>query len=131
MSKIKKLFQQLVFFTGLLNFPIGLGMIIVGLYTQNPDTITITIVLGAFIINAGAMLMWASKNLQTRAPLVVWNGLVRSIGFIGVAYTVIIGISPMLFVIIGGMDFMLAFIYIIGSSKYTGIPISKLLLGKV
>ena len=101
------------------------------MYAQNQDTITITIVLGAFILNAGAMLMWASQNLQTRAPLVVWNGLVRSIGFVGVAYTEIIGISPMLFVIIGSMDFMLAFIYIIGSGKYTGIPISNLLLGKV
>ena len=131
MSKIKTLFQKLVFFTGLLNVPIGLGLIAQGAYAQNPDTITITIVLGAFILNAGAMLMWASQNLQTRAPLVVWNGLVRSIGFIGVAYTVIIGISPMLFVIIGSMDFMLAFIYIIGSGIYTGIPISKLLLGKV
>ena len=130
MSKTTSLFQKLVFSTAIFNFPIGIGMIAQALYAPNPDTLTISVVLGAFIIFAGAALMWASQDLQNRAPLVVWNGFVRMVGFASVLITASIGTVPTAFIAIGGMDLILALVYIIGSSKVTGIPFGKLLLGK-
>lgn len=130
MSKTTSIFQKFVFITAIFNFPIGIGLIAQALYAPNPDTLTISVVLGAFIIFAGAALMWAAQNLQNRAPLVVWNGLVRIVGFASVLFTASIGTVPSAFLVIGGMDLILALIYIIGSSKATGIPFSKLLFGK-
>ena len=130
MNKPTSIFQKFVFITAIFNFPIGLGMIAQALYTPNPDTLSISVVLGAFIIFAGAALMWASTNLQSRAPLVVWNGLVRIVGFASVLFTASIGTVPLAFIAIGGMDSILALVYIIGSGKAIGIPFSKLIFGK-
>lgn len=124
------MFQKFVFITALFNFPIGIGLIAQALYEPNPDTLTISVALGAFILFAGAALIWASRTLQSRAPIVVWGGLVRFVGFASVLFTATIGTVPTAFIAIGGMDLILAFVYIIGSSKTTGIPFSKLLLGK-
>jgi len=121
---------MIVFITGLLNIPIGLGMAAQGIMSGNPELLPVQTVLGAFIIFGGAALMWASRDLQTRAPLVVWNALVRSVGFASGLYLFTTGNIPMSYVAIATMDLVLAFIYIIGITKYTGIPLGKLLLGK-
>lgn len=129
MSKTTSLFQKFVFITAIFNFPIGIGMIGQALYAPNPDTLSISVPLGAFIIFAGAALIWASQNLQNRAPIIVWSGLVRLVGFASVLFTASIGTVPTTFIAIAGMDLILALIYIIGSSKITGISFRKLLLG--
>ena len=130
MSTIKSIFQKLVFITGLFNFPIGIGLIAQALMTPNPEILTIQTVLGAFILFAGAALMWASRDIQTRASIIVWNGLVRCVGFASVLFTSTIGDIPTTFIAIAGMDLILAFIYMVGSTKYTGISFFKLLFGK-
>ena len=130
MSKTTSIFQKLVFIVGVFNFPIGIGLIAQALMASNPEVMPIQIAAGAFIFFAGPALMWASRNLQTRAPIVTWNGMVRLCGFLGALYTYTIGGLPTALLAIAASDLILGFIFVIGSSKDTGIPVGKLLLGK-
>ena len=130
MSKTSNIFQKTVLITGILNFPIGLGMMVPAVMNPNPETFITSVVVGAFIIFAGAALVWSSRDLQTRASIVVWNGIVRAIGVLAVSYTTTIGHVPTEQIVVTGLDLMLAFIYTIGSVKVTGISFGKLLLGK-
>jgi len=129
-NKFASLFQKIVFITGLFNFPIGIGVITQAFMSQNSELLPVQATLGTFIIFTGAVLMWASQNLQLRAPVIVWNAFVRFTAFIVILYTSTIGAVPAAFIAIAGMDVIVALVYIIGSTKSTGIPFSKLLLGK-
>lgn len=131
MKRSTYLFKKLVFITGAFNFPIGIGLIAESLITVNPETLIIQTVLGTFLLFAGIALIWASKDLQNRAPIIVWNALVRAVGFGSVLLTYSIGEIPTAFIPIAAMDFVLAIIYIIGSVKITGIPFSKLVMGRI
>ena len=130
MKKSNSIFQKIVLITGILNFPIGLMMIVPALLKPNPESLITTVVVGAFIMFAGAALIWSTKDLQTRASIVVWNGLVRGIGVLSVVYTTTIGIVPTEQLVVTGLDFLLFLIYIIGSVKITGISFINLLLAK-
>lgn len=130
MNKTTFLFQKLVFIAGVFNFPIGIGLIVHALLTSNPEKLPIQVPFGAFIFFLGPALMWASKNLQTRAPIVTWNGMVRLCGFLGALYTFAIGGLPTVLLAIAASDLILGLIFIIGSSRHTGISIGKLILGR-
>ncbi|MGQ1910737.1 hypothetical protein ACT3CE_13235 [Marinifilum sp. RC60d5] len=130
MKKSNSIFQKIVLITGILNFPIGLMMIVPALLKPNPETLITTVVVGAFMMFAGTTLIWSTKDLQTRASIVVWNGLVRGIGVLSVVYTTTIGIVPTEQLVVTGLDFLLFLIYIIGSVKITGISFINLLLAK-
>ncbi|MAU14520.1 MAG: hypothetical protein CMH46_03160 [Muricauda sp.] len=130
MKRSTYLFKKLVFITGAFNFPIGIGLIAQSLITVNPETLIIQTVLGTFLLFAGASLVWASRDIQTRAPIIVWNALVRAVGFGSVLLTYSIGEIPTTFIPIAAMDLVLAFVYIIGSVKATEIAFSKLMIGK-
>jgi len=130
MSKTTSIFQKLVFIAGVFNFPISIGLIVHALISSNPEILPIQFAFGAFIFFTGPALMWASRNLQTRAPIVAWNGLVRLCGFLGALYTYTIGGLPIALLAIVASDVVLGLIFIIGSSKHTGIPVGKLILGK-
>ncbi|WP_166422174.1 hypothetical protein [Paraglaciecola sp. 20A4] len=78
----------------------------------------------------GAALLWAISDLKARAPIIVWNGLVRMVGFITVAYAVSLGLAPMIFVIISVMDLITALVYIIGSMRVSELPFKSVFLGK-
>lgn len=130
MKKSNSIFQKIVLITGILNFPIGLMMIVPALLKPDPESLITTVVVGAFIMFAGTTLIWSTKDLQTRASIVVWNGLVRGIGVLSVVYTTTIGIVPTEQLVVTGLDFILFLIYIIGSVKITGISFINLLLAK-
>lgn len=130
MHKMKNIFKKFILITGVLNFPIGLMMIIPAFMNPNPDTLITTAVVGAFIMFAGASLIWSSRDLQTRASIVLWNGLVRGFGVITVSYTASIGHVPVELIVVTFLDFMLFIICTFGSVKVTGIPFRKLVLGK-
>lgn len=131
MNKLESLFKKIVFVAGLFNFPIGLGLIIPAFIKSNPDTLITDVVLGAFLICAGIMLIWASYNLNQRAPIIVWSGLVRLLGFITVFYTNVIGSVSIEQIVISYMDLVLAFIFTIGSVVLTKTSFIKLFFGKV
>lgn len=124
------MFKKFVQITALFNFPIALGMMISALITPQADTLIITVVLGISFMFMGAALLWAISDIKTRAPIIVWNGLVRMVGFITVAYAVSLGLAPMVFVIISVMDLITALVYIIGSMRVSELPFKSVFLGK-
>ena len=132
MKNSSSMFKKLVLITGILNFPIGLGMFYQALSNTKADTFITGAVTGSFILFAGAALVWASNDIQNRASIIVWNGLVRLIGFSLVQYASanFEGVAPEM-VAISFMDLVLAIVYIVGSVKISGIPFSKLIVGKI
>ena len=127
---MKNIFQKIVLISGILNFPIALGLMIPALINPNPETLITTVVLGAFMMFAGASLIWAYNDINQRASLVVWNGIVRLIGVCTVIYTASISTVGMDQMLITTMDFLLFLIFTIGSVKFTGKSFVSLLLGK-
>jgi len=124
------MFKKFVQITAIFNFPIAIGIMIPELLSPKPSSFIVTLVLASFLICIGAALLWAVSDLPRRAPIIVWNGLVRLFGFFVVSYAALLGIAPMAFIHISLMDLLAATIYIIGSSKITGIPVMSLILGK-
>lgn len=131
MKKSTNIFSKIVLIAGILNFPIGLGTVYQTISTKTGEDLIHGAVVGLFILFAGAALIWSTKNLNTRAPLIVWNGLVRLINVFIVAYAALGGGVTQMTLTITGMDLMLAIIFTIGTVKVTEIPFSKLVLGKV
>lgn len=114
----------------LCNFPVALGMIISVLIAPQADTLIITVVLGVSFMLMGAALLWATSDIKTRAPLIVWNGLVRMVGFITVTYAASLGLAPKIFVYISVMDLVAALVFVIGSMRVSGLSFKSLFLGK-
>jgi len=124
------MFNKFVQMTALLNFPIALGMMIPELLSPKPDTLIISVVLAAFLMAMGAALLWAIADVKARAPIIVWNGLVRYVGFAVVFYAALPGMAPMIFVPIAFMDLITATVYLLGSAKISEVSIVSLILGK-
>jgi len=55
---------------------------------------------------------------------------VRFFGFFVATYAAMLGMAPTAFIWISLMGLVVVFIYMLGSSKKTGIPIKALILGK-
>ncbi|KVX00121.1 hypothetical protein [Shewanella frigidimarina] len=124
------MFKKFVQIMALFNFPVALGMIISVLIAPQADTLIITVVLGVSFMLMGAALLWATSDIKTRAPLIVWNGLVRMVGFITVTYAASLGLAPKIFVYISVMDLVAALVFVIGSMRVSGLSFKSLFLGK-
>lgn len=129
--KMENVFRKIVVITGILNFPIGLMMMLPALMSPNPETLVTSVVVGAFLMFAGAALVWASKDIEHRASIIVWNGIVRLIGVTTVSYLGSMATIPTEQIVISAMDFALFLIYSIGCVKITGKSFVTLLLGKI
>ena len=127
---MNKIFKTIVLIAGIFNFPLGLGMIVQAFPNNSGENLVMNVMPGMFIIFMGAAIIWASRKLIERAPLLVWNAIVRLFNAVLVVYALTTGELPTTVLVITGMDFMLALIFIIGSVKITGIPFSKLVIGK-
>ena len=128
---MKNIFKKFVLITSILNFPIGIGMILQAIATKTGEALITNSIAGAFIIFAGASLIWAIQEVNTRASIILWNGLVRLFNVFLVTYATTVGEVPQAMIIITGMDLLLAIVFIFGSIKFTGIPFSKLVIGKI
>ncbi|MDX6746189.1 hypothetical protein SHK09_05240 [Polaribacter sp. PL03] len=128
---MKNIFKKFVLITSILNFPIGIGMIIQAITTKTGEALITNSIAGAFIIFAGASLIWAVQEVNTRSSIILWNGLVRLFNVFLVTYATTVGEVPQAMIITTGMDLLLAIVFIFGSIKITGIPFSKLVIGKI
>jgi len=130
MKNSTNVFKKFVLITSILNFPIGIMMIIQAITSKTGEALITNSVAGAFIIFAGASLIWAIQEVNTRASIILWNGLVRLFNVFLVSYATTVGEVPQALIVTTGMDLLLAIVFIIGSVKITGIPFSKLVVGK-
>jgi len=58
-----------------------------------PGQFVALMTLGAFLMMAAACLMWASRDMVNRAPVIFWQGLVRLTAVCSVLYAVPAGLS--------------------------------------
>lgn len=131
MKNTTNIFKKFVLITSILNFPIGIGMIIQAIASKTGEALITNSIAGAFIIFAGASLIWAIQEFETRSSIILWNGLVRLFNVFLVSYATTVGEVPQEMIITTGMDLLLAIVFIFGSVKITGIPFSKLVIGKI
>jgi len=87
--------------------------------------------LGMFLCMAAALLMWASEDMQNRAPVMVWQGLVRLTAISSILYAVPHGLaqSPYEYSLIP-WDGSIGLVYIFGAMKVTGRSLPQVLLCK-
>ena len=122
--------QKFVFVTGLLDILIGLATWIAPLTDPQKGTFVAFMTLGAFLMFAGAALMWASKDLATRAPVVFWQGLVRLTAVVSILYAVPAGLSFVWEYAVAAFDGVISLVYIFGTAKHLGVSPMKLLAGQ-
>jgi hypothetical protein len=119
------MFQKFVYWTGALDFLVGFGtwagaagvaMNDVAVKGQFVPLVT----LGTFLCMAAACLMWASRDIEGRSPVIFWQGLVRLSAILAVIYAVPNALSETWEYALLGFDGPIGLAYVIGSIKRSG-----------
>ena len=121
---------KFVYVTGALDFLIGAGVWAQALGDPQPGHFVAYVTLGSFLMMAAALLMWASRDMPSRAPVVFWQGLVRISAVCSVLYGVPAGLAQPWDYAIAAFDSVVGLIYVIGVARFTGYSVSELLLCK-
>ena len=122
--------RKFVLITGFLDIPIGLATWAAAILEPQDTHFGALMTCGAFLMFAGAALMWASQDMKVRAPIIVWQGLVRLTAVAAIVYMVPKGIAEPWQYAICAFDGAIALVYIIGMIKHTGASFPQLLLAK-
>lgn len=122
--------QKFVFWTGALDFLVGAGTWYGALSNPQPGQFVALMTLGMFLMMAAACLMWASKDMVNRYPVVFWQGLVRLTAVSAVIYAVPNGLSEQWEYALVAFDGTIGITYILGSMKVTGMNFFNCLLCK-
>jgi hypothetical protein len=122
--------RKFVLITGFLDIPIGLATWAAAILEPQDTHFGALMTCGAFLMFAGAALMWASQDMKVRAPIIVWQGLVRLTAVAAIIYMVPKDIAESWQYGICVFDGTIALVYIIGMIKHTGASFPQLLLGK-
>lgn len=138
------MFRKFVYITGALDYLVGFGTAGAGIAGGDPQQIPSMLTLGAFLCFAAATLMWASKDLNERASIVLWQGMVRATAVISTLVAIQMGIVDGMVAQYGAdpagitagllsvcvFDGVVATVYIVGSARLPGHSAIGLLLGK-
>ncbi len=122
--------QKFVFWTGAMDFLIGVGSWGGAFYEPKPGLFVALITLGTFLMMAAALLMWASQNMAERAPVIFWQGLVRMSAVIAILYAVPAGLSQSWEYGVAVFDGLIGLVYLVGMVRVTGCSPLQLLLCK-
>ena len=114
--------RKFVFWTGASDFLVG-GLTIYGaissLINENPQQFIPLMVLGMFLVMAAACLMWASRDLVRRYPIVFWQGLVRLTAAGSILIASVSGIAEQSLYFLVAFDGIIGVTYVVGSMKVT------------
>lgn len=122
--------QKFVFWTGALDFLVGAGTWYGALSNPQPGQFVALMTLGMFLMMAAACLMWASKDIVNRYPVMFWQGLVRLTAVSAVIYAVPNGLSEQWEYALVAFDGTIGITYILGSMRVTGMNFFNCLLCK-
>jgi hypothetical protein len=122
--------RKFVLITGFLDIPIGLAVWAAAILEPHDTHFGALMTAGAFLVFAGAVLMWSTQDMKARAPIIFWQGFVRLTAVAAIIYMVPKGIAESWQYGIGAFDGTIGLVYIIGMLKYTGASFSQLMLGK-
>lgn len=127
--------QKFVYWTGALDFLVGAGTwfgainLVSNAFNESGELhhvlfsgqFVALMTLGTFLMMAAALLMWASKDMVNRYPVMFWQGLVRITAISAVIYAVPIGLSQSWEYALVPFDGIIGITYVIGSMKVTGL----------
>lgn len=122
--------QKFVLITGFLDIPIGLATWAAALLELHDAHFGALMTCGAFLMFAGAALIWASRDMRVRAPIIFWQGFVRLTAVASILYMVPAGIAERWQYGIVAFDGAIALVYIIGMMRHTGATFFQLMTGK-
>ncbi len=110
--------KKFVYWTGIYNIFLGLSFFIPGYFDligfKTPDSYYWTLNLGCFVIFIGFVLVFCSRNLETRANLVYINALLRIAGFCLLAGFGFFGDLGIVAGFAGITDLFIGLVYIFG-----------------
>ena len=116
--------RKFVFWTGASDFLVG-GLTIYGAVSilinenENHEQFVPLMVLGMFLAMAAACLMWASRDLVRRYPIVFWQGLVRLTAAGSILLALVNGIAEQSLYFLVAFDGIIGVTYVVGSMKVT------------
>ena len=122
--------RKFVLITGFLDIPIGLATWAAAILEPQDTHFGALMTCGAFLIFAGAALMWSTRDMKVRAPIIFWQGFVRLTAVASIMYMVPKGIAESWQYGICAFDGAIALVYIIGMMKHTGASFFQLMAGK-
>ena len=112
--------QKFVYITGALDFLVGAATWAGALADPQPGMFVALMTLGMFLMMAAACLMWASKDMANRAPIIFWQGLVRLTAVSAVIYAVPNGLSQQWEYALVAFDGTIGLTYVLGMMRVTG-----------
>ncbi len=126
--------KTFVFWTGVYDILLGAGFFI----PQLPDLLGIkepqsnfyTLLPATLIVYLGILLIISSRDLEARAPIVYWEGILRIAGFVLAAGYGFLGNLGAVLGWIGVLDLLIGLVYLIGLPRYLKLPASAILLDK-
>jgi hypothetical protein len=124
--------QKFIWWTGLSDFLVGAGTwygAIMIAQAGEPVTgqFVPLITLGTFLMMAAALLMWSSHDMENRAPVFFWQGLVRLSAISAVIYAVPNLLAESWEYSLLAIDGPIGLVYVIGAMKVTGCSFGQLL----
>jgi hypothetical protein len=119
--------QKFVYITGALDFLVGAGVWAGALIDPQPGAFVALMTLGMFLMMAAACLMWASKDMEQRAPVIFWQGLVRLTAVSSILYAVPAGLADTREYALVVFDGAIGLTYVIGMLRVTGCSFFALL----
>ena len=127
--------RKFVFWTGASDFLVG-GLTIYGAISilinenENPEQFIPLMVLGMFLAMAAACLMWASRDLVRRYPIIFWQGLVRLTAAGSILLALASGIAEQSLYFLVAFDGIIGATYVVGSMKVTKLSFFACVLCK-
>lgn len=126
-----RVYRKFVLITGALDIPIGIATVAAAVLVEPYDThFGALLTCGAFLMFAGAALMWSAADIETRAPIPFWQGFVRLTAAGAILYMVPAGLAESWQYGVVAFDGVIALVYIFGAMSVTGAGFSSLMLGK-
>jgi hypothetical protein len=124
--------QKFVFWTGASDFLVGAGTMAGGLMLSEGDrTYFVSLMtLGMFLMMAAGLLMWASHDMKTRAPVMFWQGLVRLTAVTTVLIAVPMGWADQWQYALVAFDGTIGAVYIWGAYKVSDYSTLDFALGR-
>ena len=122
--------KKFVFITGALDIPIGLAAIAAAIFEPHDLHFGALMSVGAFLLFAGAALMWSTVDLKVRAPIVFWQAFVRLTAVGSILYMVPAGLAESWQYAVVVFDGVIAIVYIFGMLRLTGAGFWRLMLGR-
>lgn len=120
--------QKFIYWTGAFDFVIAAGCWYGAISNPAAGYFVSLMTLGMFLAMAAACLMWASKDMVNRSPVIFWQGLVRLTAISAVLYGVPNGLATTPEYALVIFDGTIGLVYILGMMKVTGSSIIGLLL---